>query len=64
LHAWIALAIAYSSLDRMEEAKSATAEVLKLSPNFSVEPFVNVIPYKNEADRKFIADALRKAGMK
>jgi len=64
LGALIPLVIAYSSLDRMEEARSAAQEVLKVSPNFSVEPFAKVIPYKNEADRQFVADALRKAGMK
>jgi adenylate cyclase len=64
LAAWITLVMAYSSLDRMEDARAAASEVLKLSPNFSVEHFAKAMPYKNEADRVFMADALRKAGMK
>jgi tetratricopeptide (TPR) repeat protein len=64
LAAWVTLVMAYSSLDRMEEARTAASEVLKISPNFSVEDFAKATPYKNEADREFMADALRKAGMK
>ncbi len=64
LATWITLVMAYSSLDQMDEARAAGAEVLKLSPNFSVEHFAKAMPYKNEADREFMADAMRKAGMK
>ena len=64
LAAWITLVIAYSSLDRMEEASAAASEVLKMNPNFSVEHFAKAMPYKNQADRELMADALRKAGMK
>jgi hypothetical protein len=48
----------------MEEAKAAASEALKLSPNFSVKYFAKALPYKNEEDRVFMADALRKAGLK
>jgi len=61
---WIVLVMAYSSLDRMEDARAAAAEVLNLSPNFSVEPFAKAMPYKDEEPRKLMADALRKAGLK
>jgi len=61
--AYITLAIAYSALDRLDEARAAASEVLKLSPNFSVDDFEKALPYKNEADRVFMADALRKAGL-
>jgi len=64
LAAWLILVMAYSSLDRMDEARAAASEVLKLSPNFSVDHFAKALPYKNEADREFMVDALRKAGMK
>jgi adenylate cyclase len=64
LAAWLTLVMAYSSLDRMDEARAAASEVLKLSPNFSVEHFAKALPYKNEPDREFMVDALRKAGMK
>jgi hypothetical protein len=56
--------MAYSSLDRMDEAHAAASEVLKLSPNFSVDDFAKALPYKNEAVREFMVDALLKAGMK
>jgi len=61
---WVALTMAYSSLDRMEDARAAATEVLKLSPNFSVEPFAKSMPYKDPETAKSMADALRKAGMK
>jgi hypothetical protein len=48
----------------MEDARAAAAEVLKRSPNFSVEHFVKAMPYKDEEPRQFMADALRKAGLK
>ncbi len=61
--AYIALAMAYSALDRLDEARAAGSEVLKLIPNFSVDDFEKTLPCKNEADRVFMADALRKAGL-
>jgi adenylate cyclase len=61
---WLVLVMAYSSLDRMEEARAVAAEVLKQSPNFSVDSFVKALPYKDEEPRQFMADALRKAGLK
>jgi len=63
LAVWLNLAVAYSPLDRMEEARAAVSEVLKLSPNFSLEHFAKTLPYKSEAVRQAIVDALRKAGM-
>ena len=64
LAAHITLAMAYSSLGDMKEAREASSEVLKLSPNFSVEHFAKALPYKDEGDREFMADSLRKAGLK
>jgi adenylate cyclase len=64
LSAHITLAMAYSSLGKMKEASEAASKVLRLSPNFSVEHFAKALPYKHEEDRVFMADALRKAGLK
>ncbi len=61
--AHITLAMAYSSLDRLDEARAAASEILKLIPNFSVDDFEKTLPCKDEADRVFMADALRKAGL-
>jgi adenylate cyclase len=64
LTALFALVVAYSSSDRMDEARAAAFDVLKFVPNFSMESFAKSLPYKNEADMEFIVDALRKAGLK
>jgi adenylate cyclase len=64
LAAHLTLAMAYSSSDKMDEARAAASDVLRISPNFSVEHFAKALPFKNEADRDFMADALRKAGLK
>jgi len=61
---WVALTMAYSSLDRMEDARAAASEILKMNPNFSVEDFARAMPYKNAETAKVMADALRKAGLK
>jgi TolB-like protein/Flp pilus assembly protein TadD len=62
-NAYIGLAVAYSELDRMDEARDAASDLLKLRPNFSVMNFINALPYKNEADKEFFASGLRKAGL-
>jgi len=64
LAAHLTLAMAYSSSDKMDEARAAASDVLKISPNFSVEHFATALPFKYEEDRVFMADALRKAGLK
>jgi hypothetical protein len=56
--------MAYSSSDKMDEARTAASDVLKVSPNFSVEHFAKALPFKHEEDRVFMVDALRKAGLK
>ena len=64
LPAYITLAIAFSSLDRMDEAREAASVILKISPNFSVKHFAKALPYKNESVKDSMVDALRKAGLK
>ncbi len=61
VHAWLAASCA--SLDRMEEARQHVAEVLQQVPQCSIRGFLEKEPYKNEADRRRLADALRKAGL-
>jgi len=60
----IALVIAYSSLGRKEEANAEAAEVLRISPKFTVAHAEKTWPYKNQADKDFVISALRKAGLK
>jgi hypothetical protein len=56
------LAASYSALGREEEARVEMAEVLKISPQFSLEGVRQ--PYKDPADLKRFIDLLRKAGLK
>jgi tetratricopeptide (TPR) repeat protein len=57
------LAIIYSELGRMEEAQAEVAEMLRLSPNASLEVF-RYIPFKDPAVLERHLAALRKAGLK
>jgi adenylate cyclase len=59
----ITLAIAYSSLGREEEANAEAAEVLRISPKFTIAYAEKTWPYKNKADKDFVINALRKAGL-
>jgi adenylate cyclase len=56
------LAAIYALLDRQEEASAAVKKVLETVPNYSVKKKMKAWPYKNQADLKFLMDALRKAG--
>jgi tetratricopeptide (TPR) repeat protein len=64
LHAQLVLAIAYSELGRTEEAQAAAAEVMRISPNFSLEVWRQRVPYKDPAIIERHITALRKAGLK
>ena len=55
------LAACYGNLGRVEEARAAWAELLKV--NFSLEQRERVLPYKDPRDFARIADALAKAGL-
>jgi len=63
LFAYIGLAGTYSLLDREKEARAAAKEVLRINPKFSLEYFAKTLPYKNQVDKEFLIDALRKAGL-
>jgi adenylate cyclase len=60
----LTLTIAYSSLGRDEEARSEAKEVIRLDPKFALEYASKTWPYKNDSDRDFVLNALRKAGLK
>jgi adenylate cyclase len=57
------LAACYGHLGRIEEARTAWAELLKVNPNFSLEQRARVLPYKDPRDFQRIADGLAKAGL-
>ncbi len=56
--------IAYIMCGREEEARATAAEVLRISPKFSVEKFAKNIPFKNQAAKEEFVDTLRNAGLK
>ena len=58
------LAVTYIHLGREEEARAAAAEILRISPKFSVKNMKYYFVYKNKADTERDIEALRKAGLK
>jgi len=58
------LAAAYSELGREAEARAEGTEVLRISPNFSLDAWRQILPYKDPAVLERMLAALRKAGMK
>jgi adenylate cyclase len=58
------LASCYALLGRDAEAKSESAEVLRMDPNFSLAILEQRLPYKDPADTKLVVESLRKAGLK
>jgi adenylate cyclase len=58
------LATIYSRLGREEEARAEVAEILRISPNFSLEVLRQRLPYKDPAVLERFLDGLRKAGLK
>jgi len=59
LAAHLGLAASYSELGRAE-----VAEMLRISPNYSLEGLRQMLPYKDPAVLERELDALRKAGLK
>lgn len=63
LPANIGLAVTYSSLDKIQEARSIGAVIHRTNPKFSVESFAKNLPYKNQAYNDLLIEGLRKAGL-
>jgi adenylate cyclase len=58
------LAGVYITLGREEEARAEAAEILRMSPNFLVDAWGQMLPFKNPADSERYLAPLRKAGLK
>jgi adenylate cyclase len=58
------MAVVYSLSGRDEEARAEAAEILRISPKFTLAKFEKKLTYKKKADREQFLGALRKAGMK
>ncbi len=63
--AYPGLAATYSELGQEEEeARATAAELLRINPNFSLESWVQRVPFKDQAVSERYVDALRKSGLK
>jgi adenylate cyclase len=58
------LAVIYSELGREEEARTEAAEILRMSPDFSLEVWRQRLPFKDPAVLERQLAAMRKAGLK
>ncbi len=63
-HARVNLIASYIALGREKEARAEAPELLRINPNFSVDQFVQRMPFKNRDENDRVADALHKAGLK
>ena len=57
------LASCYGHLGRIAESRAAWAEVMRISPNFSIERQRRVLPFKNPDDFERRVEGLRLAGL-
>ncbi len=57
------LAASYGCLGRIEEARAAWAEALKINPDYSLEHRRKVLPFKDPADFDRLLEGLAKAGI-
>ncbi|MGH6891467.1 MAG: tetratricopeptide repeat protein [Dongiaceae bacterium] len=57
------LAACYGHLGRVDEARAAWAELLRVNPGFSLAQRARVLPFRDAADFQRITDGLAKAGL-
>ena len=57
------LAASYGHLGRLDDARAAWHEVLRVNPDYSLEYRRKVLPYKNPDDFELVVKGLRKAGV-
>ena len=60
----ILLAIVYSEAGRLEKARAEVKEVLRISPDYSLDVMKERTPFEDQARLEREIDALRKAGLK
>jgi hypothetical protein len=58
------LTVVYSELSREAEARAEAAEMLRISPNLSLEFVRQNLPYKDPAVTERFVAGLRKAGLR
>ena len=64
LLAHLNLTTTYSKLGRDKEASAHAKEILRISPDFSLDRFAEKLPYKNQTEKEHRINAWRKAGLK
>jgi tetratricopeptide (TPR) repeat protein len=60
----LGLAATYIMIGREQEARAEAGEVLRIDPNFSLDRFAKVFPYKDQSVTDRLINACRKAGLK
>jgi adenylate cyclase len=63
ISAYLGLANCNAQLGRMEEARAAVAEILRIDPKTSLKYWEKALPFKKQADKELFFGALRKAGL-
>jgi adenylate cyclase len=58
------LVVDYTELGREDEARAEAAEVLRISPHYSLDRWMRISPQKDQAYLKRVIADLRKAGLK
>jgi adenylate cyclase len=58
------LAATYIMMGREKEARAEASEVLRIDPNFSLDRFSKVLPYKDQSVTDNLISVCRKAGLK
>jgi adenylate cyclase len=62
--AHVALTGTYGLMGREREARAEATEVLRINPKFSVDYYIKIAAFKDQARKDEFIDALRKAGLK
>jgi tetratricopeptide (TPR) repeat protein len=63
LEGQVGLAEILGRTGRMEAAKAAAAEVLRINPDFSISEYVGNLSYRDPAEITHFEEGLRKAGL-
>ena len=63
LSAHVNLTSVLGELGRIDEAKEASSEILRLAPEFSIREYMDGLSYRNPQDAFRVEDGLRKAGL-
>jgi tetratricopeptide (TPR) repeat protein len=60
----VTCAAIYGQAGHRDAARAEALEVLRINPKFTITFYAKRLPYKNQEDRDFFINALRKAGLK